>query len=54
VQGSSNEGSTSQSKDPDVVAAMKELSQVKGRDVPAELFQRMQSDQQPQQQGKDW
>jgi len=54
VQGSSNEGSGSQSKDPAVVAAMKELSQVKDRDVPAKLFQRMQTDQQPRQQGKDW
>lgn len=54
VQGSSNEGTKTQSKDPKVVAAMKELSQVKDRDVPSELFQRMQQTPQPQQQGKDW
>ncbi|MEM6885642.1 MAG: VWA domain-containing protein [Verrucomicrobiota bacterium] len=54
IQGTSNEGSQSQSKDPKVVAAMKELSEVKDRDVPAQLFQRLQRDQQPQQQGRDW
>ncbi len=55
IQGSSNEGAKSQSKDPTVVAAMKELEEVKGRDMPAELFQRMQGSQRaPDKKGKDW
>jgi Ca-activated chloride channel family protein len=55
VKGSTTESGGTQSKDPKVIAAMKELEGVKGRDVPAELFQRMQGDQQqPQKNGKDW